>query len=111
MGVDAGAKRIAAAFAPGEAAARKLMRKAVAGADDYARVRDLPGEDATTHLSPALHFGTVSPRECEALLLERGTKGARAVRRQLGWRDFWLQVIRNFPENRTAEHDPALPRA
>lgn len=108
MGVDARAKRIAEAFSPGEGASRKLMRKAVEGADDYARVRDLPGEDATTHLSPALHLGTISPRECEALLIARGTKGARAVRRQLGWRDFWLHVIRNFPENRNEEHDQAF---
>lgn len=105
MGVDARARELAAAFSPGEKASRKLMRKAVAESDDYLEVRDLPGKDATTHLSPALHFGTISPRECETLLLERGTKGARGVRRQLGWRDFWLQVIRNHPENRFEEHD------
>ena len=106
MGVDAAAKRRAAAFSPGEAASRRLMRAAVANSDGYLDVRNLPGDDATTHLSPALHFGTISPREMETLLLERGTKGARGVRRQLGWRDFWLNVIRNFPENRTEEHDP-----
>ena len=106
LGVDARAKRIAAAAGPGEEASRRLMRAAVEDADDYLDVRDLPGLDATTHLSPALHFGTISPRECEALLLERGTKGALGLRRQLGWRDFWLNVIRNFPENRTQEHDP-----
>ena len=53
----------------------------------------------------ALHFGTISPREVETLLLERSTKGAAAVRRQLAWRDFWLSVIRAFPDNRTTEHD------
>jgi deoxyribodipyrimidine photo-lyase len=106
LDVDARAKRLAAAAGPGEVESRKLMRTAVEGADDYLDVRDLPGLDATTHLSPALHFGTVSPRELETLLAERGTKGAKGLRRQLGWRDFWLNVIRNFPENRTREHDP-----
>jgi deoxyribodipyrimidine photo-lyase len=81
------------------------MRRAVEEAADYARVRDLPGLDRTTRLSPALHFGTVSPRELEALLQERRSQGAAALRRQLAWRDFWLNVIRSFPANRTLEHD------
>jgi deoxyribodipyrimidine photo-lyase len=105
LGVHARAKRIADEAGPGEAAGRRLMHAAVASCDDYERVRDLPGEDATTHLSPALHFGTISPRELESLLVERGGAGAAAVRRQLAWRDFWLSVIRTFPANRTLEHD------
>ena len=105
LGVHARAKRIADEAGPGEKAARKLMFAAVENCDDYERVRDLPGEDATTHLSAPLHFGTISPREVEELLIERGTEGAAAVRRQLAWRDFWLSVIRAFPENRTTEHD------
>ena len=105
LGVHARAKRIADEAGPGEKAARKLMFAAVENCDDYERVRDLPGEDATAHLSAPLHFGTISPREVEELLIERGTEGAAAVRRQLAWRDFWLSVIRAFPENRTTEHD------
>lgn len=105
MRIDARAKRIAAAAGPGERASRRLMLKAARESAGYEENRDLPGIDASTHLSPALHFGTVSPRELETLLLERGGKGAGALRRQLAWRDFWLSVIRNFPENRTEEYD------
>ena len=105
LGIDAGAKRIARAAGPGENAGRKLMREAVRNAADYERIRDLPGLDATTRLSPALHFGTVSSRELESLLAEKRSGGARALRRQLAWRDFWLSVIRNFPDNRTREYD------
>jgi len=105
MSIDARAKRIAEAAGPGEEAGRKLMRDAVASSADYEKVRDDAGADATTHLSPPLHFGTVSPRELETLLAEKRTKGAQALRRQLGWRDFWLSVIRAFPENRTEEYD------
>jgi deoxyribodipyrimidine photo-lyase len=105
MGIGAGSKRIAAAAGPGEAAGRRLMRRAAEAAADYERVRDLPGIDGTTHLSPALHFGTVSARELETLLAEQRSDGARALRRQIAWRDFWLNVIRNFPANRTQEHD------
>lgn len=103
MGIDAEAKRKAEAFWPGEEASRRRMHQAVRDCDDYEDVRNDAGADATTKLSPALHFGTVSARELEELLLERGSKGAREVRRQICWRDFWLNVIRQAPGNRTEE--------
>ena len=105
LGISAGAKRIAAAAGPGEAAGRKLMHAAASSAADYEKVRDLPGLDATTRLSPPLHFGTVSAREFETLLADKRSEGAKALRRQVAWRDFWLNVIRNFPANRTEEYD------
>ncbi|MGB2852570.1 MAG: deoxyribodipyrimidine photo-lyase [Solirubrobacterales bacterium] len=108
MGVDARAKRLAAGFGPGERAARRAMRRALKGADDYGLVRNLPAEDATTKLSPQLHFGTISARELEALLLDRETEGALELRRQIAWRDFWLNVIGRFPANRDLEHDERM---
>ena len=105
LGVDARAKRIAAESGPGEEAGRKLMHAAVRAAAEYERIRNLPAEDATTHLSPPLHFGTVSARELESLLAEQRSEGAVALRRQVAWRDFWLSVIRAFPDNRTEEYD------
>jgi deoxyribodipyrimidine photo-lyase len=105
MGIDAGAKRIAAAAGPGETAARRRMRQAVSAAADYARLRDVAAADATTRLSPALHLGTISPLELESELRGKRSAGAAALRRQLAWRDFWLNVIRNFPANRRHEHD------
>ncbi len=108
MAVDAGAKRIADGMWPGEAESRRRMRSAVASADDYHRVRDDAGADVTTRLSPALHFGTISARELESLLLDRGTEGAGEVRRQICWRDFWLNVIRHHPENREREYDERM---
>jgi deoxyribodipyrimidine photo-lyase len=108
LGVDSRAKRIATGFGAGERAARERLAEALAAADDYHRVRDLAGEDATTRLSPHLHFGTISPLELEMKLVDRGTKGALELRRQLCWRDFWLNVIRNFPDNRTLEYDERM---
>ncbi len=105
LGIDAAAKRIAAAAGPGEAAARERMLGAVERAAEYTAIRDRPGADATTRLSPALHFGTVSARETEALLARKRSDGARALRRQLAWRDFWLNVIGSSPGNRRAEYD------
>jgi len=105
LGITAEAQRIAGAAGPGEEAGRKLMHAAARSAADYEKVRDLPGLDETTRLSPPLHFGTVSPREVETLLADQRSSGAAALRRQLAWRDFWLSVIRNFPDNRTKEYD------
>lgn len=105
MGIDARAKRIAEVMGPGEAAARRRMHAAAESSADYHRIRDDAGADATTRLSAALHFGTVSPLELERLLLDAGTEGAGELRRQLAWRDFWLNVIRNFPGNRTQAYD------
>lgn len=108
MGVEGKARRIAEEAGPGEAAARRLLRRAIDRAGDYHRVRDDPSADATTHLSPALHFGTISARELELGLLEVRSKGAMELRRQLAWRDFWLSVIRGFPSNRDQEHDARM---
>lgn len=108
LGIGERAKRIAGKFGQGEATARKRMLAAVEGADAYHRVRDDAGADGTTRLSPHLHFGTISARELEALLLARGTKGAAELRRQIAWRDFWLNVIRNFPDNREKEYDERM---
>ena len=105
MGIDAAAKRIAEADGPGERRGRERMRTAVDGCSDYKRMRDLPGPDRTTRLSPSLHFGTISARELETLIAAKRSEGAKALRRQVCWRDFYLNVIRNFPGNRTEEYD------
>ena len=81
------------------------MLTAVDRASEYTSIRDLPGLDATTRLSPCLHFGTISARELEARLVRKRSDGAKALRRQLAWRDFWLSVIRSSPANRTEEYD------
>jgi len=56
---------------------------------------DLPG-DATSRLSPFLHFGCISPLEVAAKLRDR--PGGDAFVRQLCWRDFYLQVLAARPD-------------
>ena len=66
--------------------------------DGLARYADLAndlGADATSRLSPYLHFGCVSPVEVAALALERD---GDAFVRQLAWRDFNHQLLRARPE-------------
>ena len=108
MGVDSRANKIADGFGPGEKAARAAMRGALRRAGEYHRIRDLPGTDATAKLSPQLHFGTISALELELELLALGSKGALELRRQVAWRDFWLNVIGSYPDNREHEYDERL---
>ncbi|WP_327732372.1 DNA photolyase family protein [Streptomyces sp. NBC_00487] len=58
---------------------------------------DLAG-DATSRLSPHLHFGTLSPVELVHRSRRAGGPGAEAFVRQVAWRDFNRQVLAVRPE-------------
>ena len=64
-------------------AARRTSRATAGGHDDLAA-------DATSRLSPYLHFGCVSPR---ALAVRARERGGEAFVRQLCWRDFYAQIL------------------
>ncbi|WUR85200.1 DNA photolyase family protein [Streptomyces phaeochromogenes] len=64
---------------------------------------DLPG-DATSRLSPHLHFGTLSPVELVHRARKAGGPGAEAFVRQLAWRDFHHQVLAARPDAATADY-------
>nr|WSW71067.1 DNA photolyase family protein [Streptomyces sp. NBC_00995] len=57
---------------------------------------DLSG-DATSRLSPHLHFGTLSPVELIHRARSAGGEGAEAFVRQLCWREFHHQVLAARP--------------
>jgi deoxyribodipyrimidine photo-lyase len=54
--------------------------------------------DATSRLSPYLHFGCVSARAIAVATRERGGEDAAAFVRQLCWRDFYAQLLAARPE-------------
>ncbi|MFJ5533033.1 cryptochrome/photolyase family protein [Streptomyces sp. NPDC093261] len=64
---------------------------------------DLAG-DATSRLSPHLHFGTLSPVEVVHRARRVGGPGADAFVRQLAWRDFHRQVLAARPEAATCDY-------
>jgi len=70
---------------------------------------DLPG-DATSRLSPHLHFGTLSPVELVHRARGAGGPGAEAFVRQLAWRDFHHQVLAARPDASTADYRPRHDR-
>ena len=86
----------------GEGAGRRRMQRFLdAGVAEYDSRRDDLGADASSRLSPYLHFGCVSPRELETQLPDN--PGAEQFRRQLCWRDFYAHVLAHFPGN--ARHE------
>jgi deoxyribodipyrimidine photo-lyase len=58
---------------------------------------DLPG-DATSRLSPYLHFGCISPLEVLRAVAHHQGEGPDAFLRQLCWRDFYAQILAARPD-------------
>ncbi|MGW3103762.1 cryptochrome/photolyase family protein [Streptomyces sp. NPDC001100] len=79
----------------------RWLRDGVAAYED--RHDDLAG-DATSRLSPHLHFGTLSPVELVHRARRAGGPGAEAFVRQLAWRDFHRQVLADRPAAATADY-------
>lgn len=87
-------------WTPGENAAREALDDfAGSRAAAYKDRRDFPAEPATSRLSPALHFGEISPRRIWAVC--RKVRGAEPYLRQLVWREFAHHLLHHFPH--TAE--------
>lgn len=89
----------------GEDAARKLLRAWCAGpVRTYKDTRDLPSDaTGTSRLSPHLRHGTLSPRQClRAAMFVAGKNpafktGADGWIGELIWREFYQQILFNFP--------------
>ncbi|MFD4314872.1 cryptochrome/photolyase family protein [Streptomyces sp. NPDC058548] len=77
---------------------RRLAAWLARGVDTYEEVHDDLAGDATSRLSPYLHFGAVSAAEAVHRARSRGGAGAEAFVRQLCWRDFHHQVLAARPD-------------
>ncbi|MBC7419367.1 MAG: deoxyribodipyrimidine photo-lyase [Bdellovibrio sp.] len=61
---------------------------------EYGEKRDFPAMNATSHLGLHLRFGTVSVRE---LAREAKAQNSDVWLSELVWRDFFMQIVWNFP--------------
>ncbi|MFE5603371.1 cryptochrome/photolyase family protein [Streptomyces coelicoflavus] len=83
----------------GETAGReRFSRWARSGLSRYEDQHDDLAGNATSRLSPYLHFGALSPSELVHRSRKRGGPGAEAFVRQVCWRDFHHQVLAARPE-------------
>lgn len=85
----------------GESAAWRRWEQWLQRRDDYSSKRDQLAEDATSRLSPYLHFGCISP-----LVVAGDEETPEGVVRQLSWRDFFHQVLAAFPDLATTAFRP-----
>lgn len=91
----------------GETAGRKLLASWLHGPmAGYVTGHDDLGGDATSRLSPYLHFGCLSAAELVNRAREKGGPGADAFVRQLAWRDFHHQVLAARPDAAWTDYRP-----
>lgn len=98
-------QRLPELWPAGEAEALTRLRRFISDrAGDYATLRDVPGVDGTSSLSPYLNLGSLSPRQClNAALdanggeLEGGNPGLLAWMGELAWREFYKHLLVGFP--------------
>ena len=67
---------------------------------DYGETRNFPSVKGPSYLGVHLRFGTVSIRKLAGVALEEQTKGSEGAAvwlSELVWRDFYAQIVANFP--------------
>jgi len=99
----------------GESAALRRWRYFLKnGIGSYREQRDIPGVDGTSVLSPHLALGTLSVRQVYEDILEarkaaspRKRENIDAFLREIVWREFYYQIIANFPHAAAASFNEA----
>ena len=82
----------------GEAAALRRWEDFLERVDGYDDDRDKPGVNGTSHMSPHLKWGEIHPRTMLASLARKRSAGAATYRKELGWREFYADVLFQKPE-------------
>ncbi|MEV0318335.1 cryptochrome/photolyase family protein [Streptomyces sp. NPDC050658] len=90
----------------GETAGRTRCSRWWSGGDlsRYEERHDDLAGDATSRLSPFLHFGALSPVELVGRARAHGGAGAEAFVRQMCWRDFHRQVLASRPDTSVVDY-------
>lgn len=84
----------------GASGARVLLAEFLERIDRYGETRDFPAVKGPSYLGVHLRFGTASIRELAGTahrLAGEGSPGAAVWLSELVWRDFYFQVLANFP--------------
>ena len=84
----------------GSSGARRLFAEFFERMDDYGQTRDFPSVKGPSYLGVHLRFGTLSIRKLAATALQRsmqGSAGAAVWLSELVWREFYFQILANFP--------------
>jgi len=94
----------------GSSGARQLCEDFLERLDRYHETRDFPARKGPSYLGVHLRFGTVSLRRLVTLARQRvlgGSAGAATWLGELVWREFYFQILANFPHVATSAFKPA----
>lgn len=93
-------KNVISPWEIGETSAReKLQQFLKYKINNYKQGRDFPSLESTSHLSPHLHFGEISPHYIwEELFKIKNDANLEHFRRELIWREFAYQLLFFFPD-------------
>ena len=99
------------AIPTGESGAGRLLQDFLQRMDHYDATRNFPAVKGPSYLSVHLRFGTVSIRQLVLLARHRaqaagGSEGASTWLGELVWRDFYFQILANFPQVATDAFKP-----
>jgi deoxyribodipyrimidine photo-lyase len=101
----------------GASGAQSLLQNFLERIDRYQATRDFPAVKGPSYLSVHLRFGTVSIRELAGLARQRmfeehvtGSAGAATWLSELIWRDFYAQILANFPHVAQGAFKPEYDR-
>jgi deoxyribodipyrimidine photo-lyase len=93
----------------GSRGAQGLFEDFLTRIERYQQARDFPAVKGPSYLSVNLRFGTISIRQLAGTaypLHLQGMAGASSWLSELIWRDFYLQILANFPHVATASFKP-----
>ena len=94
----------------GSRGARQLFEDFVERIDQYHEMRDFPALKGPSYLGVHLRFGTISLRRLVGIAQLRslqGSPGAATWLSELIWREFYFQILANFPHVAANAFKPA----
>jgi deoxyribodipyrimidine photo-lyase len=97
----------------GASGAQQLLDHFKERMDRYGETRDFPSVKGPSYLGVHLRFGTVSIRQLVNLAWRhsaKGSEGAQVWLKELVWREFYFQVLSNFPHVATSAFKPEYDR-
>ena len=93
----------------GSRGAQGLFEDFLTRIERYQQARDFPAVKGPSYLSVHLRFGTISIRQLAGVAYQmhlQGLAGASTWLSELIWRDFYLQILANFPHVANASFKP-----
>ncbi|UTC24352.1 DNA photolyase family protein [Candidatus Comchoanobacter bicostacola] len=92
-------QQLSAIWEPSESAAHKRSEQFLnERVNQYKKDRDFPGIKGTSHLSPYLHFGQITPHQLWHRSIKMDlTPGIDTFLSELGWREFSYYLLYHFP--------------